>query len=476
MSKEADIQNGKNAKIKVVNPATEEVIGTFDSMNSDQVKEIVNYSREEFELWKKKDVTDRTEYIKNLGKVLKKNKQDCAKIITQEMGKPIKQSLAEIEKCAWVCDYYSQNAQVFLRDQIVPTEFYKSYVSFEPLGVIASIMPWNFPFWQVFRFCVPTVIAGNTTVLKHSSKTIGTSLKIAEVFEEAGFPENVLQVVIGDHTVGESLVKSKVDGVSLTGSVKAGKRVGELALGNLKKVVLELGGSDPFIVLDDADLVEAAETATKSRLLNTGQSCIAAKRFIVQQQIAEDFAKEFVKATEEYSVIDDPMKRDTTIGPLVSKNQVESLSKQVKDANSKGATTLSGGREIEKQGYFFEPTILSNVSREMNVLNEEVFGPVAPIVVVKDETQAIHEANNTVFGLGASIWTDDYERASNLASKIQSGIVAINEMVKSDPRLPFGGIKQSGIGRELAEHGIREFVNVKTTVMKGFNNSGLFTE
>lgn len=468
--------NTRKNKIESINPATEKVIATFDNMGNDEIQKKVKSSRESFEQWKKETVTDRSEYIKNLGKVLKKNKQDYANTITEEMGKPIKQSTAEIEKCAWVCDYYSKHAESFLQDQIVPTEFYKSYISFEPLGVIASIMPWNFPFWQVFRFSIPTIIAGNTTILKHSSKTLGSSLKIEEAFREAEFPENTFQVVIGDHTVGETLVKSKINGVSLTGSVRAGKRVAELVSQDLKKLVLELGGSDPFIILSDADISQAAEVATKARLLNTGQSCIAAKRFIVLEDVADEFTKEFVKETEEYVVVGDPMNKKTTIGPLVSKSQVESLSKQVQDAETKGAKVLIGGKEVEREGYFYEPTILSNVNREMDVLTEEVFGPAAPIVVVKNEEQAINEANGTVFGLGASIWTEDYDRASRLAGKIQSGMVAVNEMVKSDPRLPFGGVKESGIGRELSEYGIREFVNIKTLVMKGFMGGRLFAE
>lgn len=466
----------KTIKIENINPSTGKVIATFDNMSHDQIQQKIKLSREAFEVWKKKSVTDRSEYVKNLAKVLKKNKQDYATNITEEMGKPIKQSHAEIEKCEWVCDYYSQHAESFLQDQIISTEFYKSYVSFEPLGVIASIMPWNYPFWQVFRFGIPTIIAGNTTILKHSSKTLGTSLKIEEAFSEAGFPDGVFQTIIGDHTIGETLVKSNVNGVSLTGSVRAGRRVAELASQDFKKFVLELGGSDPFIVLDDADIPQAAEIATKSRLLNTGQSCIAAKRFVVLEDIAEEFTKEFVKKMQEYVVVDDPLNPKTTIGPLVSKSQVETLSSQIQDAESKGGKVLTGGKRIEREGYFFEPTILSNVNREMDVLTEEVFGPAAPIIVVKDEEQAIKEANNTTFGLGASLWTEDYERASKLAGRIQSGVVAVNEMVKSDPRLPFGGVKDSGIGRELSEYGIKEFVNIKTVMMKGFMGGGLYIE
>jgi acyl-CoA reductase-like NAD-dependent aldehyde dehydrogenase len=381
------------------------------------------------------------------------------------MGKPIRQAIAEVEKCAWLCDYYSETAESFLRDELIPTEFRKSFVSFEPLGVIAGIMPWNFPFWQAMRFAVPALTAGNVEILKHSSVCLGSALKLEDAFLEAGFPESVFQCVIGNPIVGEALIKSDIDAVSVTGSINTGKRVAELASENLKKFVLELGGSDPFIVLEDADLNQTAYMAAQSRLLNTGQSCIAAKRFIVVKDVADKFIKLFVENTEA-EVVGDPMDSKTTVGPLVRESQRQALSIQVEDARNKGANILTGGNPIDGEGYFFEPTVLGDVKHEMKVVREEVFGPAAPVIVVEGEEEAVAEANNSEFGLGASIWTNNLERGIRLGRQIQSGIVSINEMVKSDPRLPFGGTKSSGIGRELSEFGIREFVNIKSIVVK----------
>jgi acyl-CoA reductase-like NAD-dependent aldehyde dehydrogenase len=452
-------------KIETINPSTGKVIATYDKISKEEVSRKVKNARLAFEKWEKVDIFERTAFMRSLGRVMRKNKDEYAKLITEEMGKPIRQSIAEIEKCAWVCDYYSEHAESFLRDELIPTEFRKSFVSFEPLGVVAGIMPWNFPFWQVMRYAVPTVTAGNVGILKHSSISLGSALKIEEAFKDAGFPDNVFQSIIGDYEAGEALIESKIDGVSVTGSINTGKRVAQLVSKDLKKVVLELGGSDPFVVLEDADLNQAAHMATQARLLNTGQSCIAAKRFIVVKEIAEKFSKLFVENTEA-EVIGDPMNSKTTVGPLVRESQRESLSKQVEDAKTKGGRVLTGGKTISGEGYFYEPTIISNVNEMMDVVKEEVFGPAAPIIVVNNEEEAIREANNTEFGLGASIWTNNIERGTHLARQIQSGIVSINEMVKSDPRLPFGGTKYSGIGRELSEFGIKEFVNIKSIVVK----------
>lgn len=452
-------------KISTINPATGQVIRSYDSTDTQQISQIVSDARTAFEKWKKKDIVERCDYIRSLARVLNKNKDQYAKIITQEMGKPITQSYAEIEKCVWLCEYYSEYAESFLRDQIIPTEFRKSFVSFEPLGTVVGIMPWNFPFWQVMRFVVPTLIAGNVAILKHSSVCIGCALDIKDSLTEAGFPEGVFQLVIGDYRAGEALVQSKINAVSVTGSVNTGKRVAELAAAGLKKHVLELGGSDPFIVLEDADLNHTVPQAVHSRLLNTGQSCIAAKRFIVVKEIADKFTKLFVQNTEE-EIVGDPMDTKTTVGPVVRDNQRQALIRQVEDAKSKHAEILLGGNIIDGNGYYYEPTIISNVNHEMDVLREEVFGPAAPIIVVENEAEAILEANNSEFGLGASVWTSNFERGLKLAREIQSGVVKVNEMVRSDPRLPFGGVKNSGIGRELSEFGIREFVNVKSIAVK----------
>jgi succinyl-CoA reductase len=453
-------------QISTINPATGKVIASYNTTDIEQISQIVNNAtRIGFENWKKKDILERCDYIRNLAKILKKNKEQYSKIITEEMGKPLTQSYAEIDKCVWLCEYYAEYAESFLRDEIIPTEFRKSFVSFEPLGIVVGIMPWNFPFWQVMRYVVPTLIAGNVAILKHSSICIGSALKINDALNESGLPENVFQLVIGDYRAGETLIKSKIDAVSVTGSVNTGKRIAELAATDLKKCVLELGGSDPFVVLEDADLNHTARQAAQSRLLNTGQSCIAAKRFIVVKDVAEKFTKLFVENTKG-EIVGDPMNSKTTVGPLVRENQRETIIRQVEDAKSKGAKLLCGGSTIEGDGYFYEPTVISNVNHEMDILKEEVFGPVAPIVVVENESQAIWEANNSEFGLGASIWTSNFERGLRIAREIRSGVVKVNEMVRSDPRLPFGGVKYSGIGRELSKFGIREFVNIKSIVVK----------
>ncbi len=454
-----------NDQIETINPATGETIRSYNVMGPEEIKHIANDARNAFPKWRNVDLSERAVYMRKLGRIMRKNKDQYAKLITEEMGKPIRQSIAEIDKCAWVCDYYSEHAEAFLRDELVPTEFRKSFVSFEPLGVIACIMPWNFPFWQVMRFAVPVVTAGNTAILKHSSVCLGSSLEIAQAFKEAGFPENVFQVVLGDYRSGESLVQADIDGVSVTGSVHTGKRVAELATKELKKFVLELGGSDPFVVLEDADLNQTAHMAAQSRLLNTGQSCISAKRFITVKEVAKKFTDLFVEETKS-EVVGDPTDFKTTVGPLVRENQRAIIYEQVQEAKNKGADILIGGKPIEGKGFFFEPTVISNVNHDMRVLKEEVFGPVAPIVVVENDEAAITEANNSEFGLGASIWTNNIDKGVKLAKNIESGIVSINEMVRSDPRMPFGGVKNSGIGRELSEFGIKEFVNIKSVMVK----------
>src|SRR5918993_1019431 len=409
------------SKIETINPATGKILAAYENVQADEVSRKVKAAREAFPKWKKLDVAERAEHMRRLGRVMRKNREEYSRLVTEEMGKPIRQSLAEIEKCAWACDYYAEHAEAFLRDEIIPTEFRKSFVSFEPLGVVACIMPWNFPFWQVMRFAVPALTAGNVGILKHSSVCLGSAIKIEQAFMDAGFPENIFQAVVGDYRAGEALVQSNIDAVSVTGSVNTGRRVAELASQDLKKFVLELGGSDPFIVLEDADLNQTAYMATQSRLLNTGQSCIAAKRFIVVKEVADKFTTLFVENTQA-EVVGDPLESKTTI--------------------------------------------ISNVNHNMEVVREEVFGPAAPIIVVNNEEEAIMEANNSEFGLGASIWTNNIDRGIRLARQVESGIVSVNEMVKSDPRLPFGGVKKSGIGRELSEFGIKEFVNVKSVVVK----------
>jgi succinate-semialdehyde dehydrogenase/glutarate-semialdehyde dehydrogenase len=451
-------------KIKSINPYTEEVNWIYDSFSIGECRDQIENSRAAFSGWSSLSVEERTKYFTKVGEVLRQNTDIYAEIITKEMGKPIRQSRSEVQKCALLCDYYVENAAEFLKDEIVDTGAMKSYVTFEPLGVIFGIMPWNFPFWQVFRFAVPAMCAGNVCVIKHASNVPGSALEIEKVFLEAGFPEYVFKTLLIESKIAMEIIREDlVDGVSLTGSIGAGLEIGELAGGVIKPLVLELGGSDPFIVLEDADIERAAQVAVESRFLNTGQSCIAAKRFIVVEDVAVDFIEAFELNIQELK-IGDPMDEDTDIGPLAKKELVDSLEKVLKDAIKKGAEPHTYGEELDK-GFFFNPTIIPAATADMKVCNIEVFGPVAPIITVKDEDEAVEIANSTEFGLGAEIWSGDLDRAERLAKRIRSGFVAINGMVKSDPRLPFGGIKKSGVGRELSHYGLKEFVNIKTVVV-----------
>jgi succinate-semialdehyde dehydrogenase/glutarate-semialdehyde dehydrogenase len=380
------------------------------------------------------------------------------------MGKPIRDAVAEIEKCILLCDYYHQNAEKFLKNEVIETEAAKSYVVFDPLGVILGIMPWNFPFWQVARWAVPTLAAGNVCLLKHASNVPIIALEIEKIFREAGFPEHAFQtLLIGSQGAERLIEQDQIDAVSLTGSVGAGSKVGSLAGKNLKKIVLELGGSDPFMVLEDADLEKAARAAVRSRTANAGQSCIAAKRLIVMESIAEAFTEKFVAVMNGLR-IGDPMDESTDLGPVAKKEFLETLGKQLDDALKKGARAHRGPKP-PNQGYFFRPVVLTELTEEMLVLKEEVFGPIAPVITARSEQDMIRIANATEFGLGAAIWTRDISKAERLAGEIASGFIAINGIVKSDPRLPFGGVKKSGFGRELSHFGLKEFVNIKTIVI-----------
>ncbi len=448
--------------MKSINPATQQVIKEFNRLSyEDGIKEIGKSRRAFFE-WKTKPIAYRAKLLKKVSSVLKRNKNEYAEIITSEMGKPITESIKEIEKCAWVCEYYAENSKRMLKDETVKTEMKKSYVSFEPLGIILGIMPWNFPFWQVFRFAVPALAAGNACLLKHASNVPICSTTIEEIFNKSGMKNVFKSLLIDSHTAMELIENGLINGVSLTGSVGAGKKIAELSGKNLKKLVLELGGSDPYIVLKDADLKSCCATAIKARMINSGQSCIAAKRFIVVKEVAKEFEKLFVEQAKLLKV-GNPMNENTTIGPLAKLELADALELQIKDAVSKGAKILYGGYRLK--GNFFMPGIITNVEDDMKILTEETFGPIAPIIIVKDEKEAIKVANNTEFGLGASIWTRNLKKAEKLAKEIQTGTVFINGMVRSDPRLPFGGIKNSGFGRELSHYGIKEFVNIKTVVI-----------
>lgn len=451
-----------------MNPATGETTGKHKFQSLKEVTHKLKLARTTFErVWRAKSVEERASYLLRLAHELRSRKREYAKLITTEMGKTITQSEAEVEKCAWTAEVYANNATEWLKSEVASTDAQLSYVRFQPLGVVLSIMPWNFPFWQVFRFAIPALVAGNTSVLRHSNICPRSSLAIAEVFEAAGFPQGVFTSVITNHEVSSNMIASGyVQGVSFTGSVQAGSMIGQLAAKNLKKFVLELGGSDPFIVLEDADVEKAAKVGANARLICSGQSCIAAKRFIVSKSIAKDFTEKFVDELARKKV-GDPLDPQTDVGPLCSTAQVRTVDLQVKDAIRHGARPTLGAKRRPGVGAYYEPTVLEDVKPDMAVATEEVFGPVAPIWVVNDEDAAMRIANGTEFGLGSSIWTSDPQRARVLAERIDSGIVFVNELVKSDPRMPFGGVKKSGIGRELSKYGLREFVNVKSVNIFG---------
>jgi succinate-semialdehyde dehydrogenase/glutarate-semialdehyde dehydrogenase len=460
------VQSYKKRKtIQSINPFTEEVMKEFPLMTAPELNRQVHESREAFLAWRDVPVAERANYAKKLAAVLRAEKRVYAELITKEMGKAIKESLAEVEKCAWLADYYADNAEQFLKPEEIRTEAKKSYVMYQPIGIVLAIMPWNFPFWQAFRFGVPAVVAGNVALLKHASNVPMTALAIEEAFRKAGFPENVFKTVLIEVPEALRLIDDDlVDGVSLTGSNRAGGEVGAHAGGKIKKLVLELGGSDPYIVLDDADIEKAGRMAANARMINAGQSCIAAKRFIVMESVADDFSRHFMARLKELKV-GDPMDESTDIGPLARKDIRDGLKEQLRDAKAKGGKVMQADQTFKK-GFFFAPCAVVNARPNMKIMTEEVFGPIAPIITVKDDNEAIKVANDTAYGLGAAIWSRNHERAERLAGRIESGTVTINDMVKSDPRLPFGGVKKSGVGREMSHHGIKEFVNIKTVVVR----------
>ncbi len=452
--------------IQSINPANGKIIKTFREISFAQIDEIVNKTHDEFLQWKEQSFETRKKLMKNVSSVLRNKKEVYARILTEEMGKPIVQAVAEVEKCAWVCEYYAENAENILREEIVSTDASESFVRFDPLGVVLAIMPWNFPFWQVFRFAAPALMAGNVCLLKHASNVPMSALAIEEIFKEAGLPKNIFKtLMIGSSSVEYVLRNQKVKAATLTGSEPAGKKVAETCGNLLKKTVLELGGSDPFIVLDDADINSAVKTAVTARLINNGQSCIAAKRFIVVESIYEQFEKMFVEIMQNIKV-GDPMNAETELGPIAREDLLSEIEDQVNRSIEKGVKVLCGGKRIPGDGFYFEPTILANVLPNAPAYEEEIFGPVAVLIKAQDENDAIRIANDSPFGLGASLWTQNIKKAKLLATKIESGSVFINGMVKSDPRLPFGGIKNSGYGRELSHYGIKEFVNIKTVWIK----------
>lgn len=452
--------------IQTLNPATEEVVKIFEELSDEQIEEKLAKAQATFESWRKTSFKERAELMNKLAKIFKDEAREIGEIMTLEMGKPITQGIAESEKCGWVCEYYAENAEKFLANEEVETEAGESYVQFDPIGIVLAVMPWNFPFWQVLRFAAPTVMAGNVGILKHASNVPQNAAKIEEVFLKAGFPEGVFQNLhIGSKKVEGLIRDPRIKAITLTGSEYAGTQVAKVAGEEVKKTVLELGGSDPFIVLEDADIPNTCEMATTSRNINAGQSCISAKRFIIVEAVADEFTKLFVEKFEAMKV-GDPMEEDTAVGPVASKQGLEELERQIKESVDKGAKILTGGKRVGDKGYYLQPTILGDVKEGMPAYSEEFFGPVASVIVVKDEAEAIKVANSTTFGLGASIWTQDVGRAKKIVPQIDSGAVFVNAMVKSDPRMPFGGEKRSGYGRELSHYGIKEFVNIKSVWIK----------
>ncbi len=445
-----------------LNPATEELIQTYPLLTWQETEEKVRGAVQTFYQWRAVPVSKRAQCMRHLAELLRERKSQFAQLVTQEMGKPIAQSEGEIEKCAWGCEFYANEAAHFLKEEIVVTDAKKSYVRYDPLGVILGIMPWNFPFWQVLRFSVPAIMAGNVVLLKHAPNVPGSALALENLYREAGFPKNLFQSLFLNNETTATLIESPwIAGISLTGSSRAGSAVAALAGKSLKKTVLELGGSDPFIVLEDADLEKAVSAAVQSRMINAGQSCIAAKRFIIVETLFEKFKKKFVEGVQKMKV-GDPLDRANLMGPLAREDLLSNLERQVQDSISQGARRVVGGGRLQRKGYFYTPTVLEGVVPGMTAFEEEVFGPVASLVLAKDQDEAIGLANRTSYGLGATVWTQDQGRAEEIVRQIESGSVFVNSMVKSDPRLPFGGIKRSGYGRELSVIGLREFTNIKT--------------
>jgi acyl-CoA reductase-like NAD-dependent aldehyde dehydrogenase len=448
--------------IQTINPATGEVIKTFEAFNEEQIDEALGQARETFLSWRNTTFAERGALFHRLAAYLRDHQAELARTATIEMGKPIVEAEAEVEKCAWNCDFYADNAEKFLADEHVTSNATESYISYQPLGVVLALMPWNYPFWQVMRFAAPGMMAGNTAVLKHASNVSMTALELEHIFKECGFPEGAFRTVLvpGAET-GKLIADPRIAAVTLTGSDIAGMSVAAASGQGLKKNVLELGGSDAFIVLEDADLDGAAKMAVRARFQNTGQSCIAAKRFIVVEAVADEFERKFVEEAAKLK-IGDPMERETQVGPMARGDLRDALVKQVEQSVRMGANVALGGKSLDRKGYFYTPTILTHVTTDMPVFREETFGPAAAVIRAHDTDHALELANDSQFGLGGNLWTSNIDRARQLARRIESGGVFINGMTASDPRLPFGGVKHSGYGRELSWFGIREFVNVQT--------------
>jgi succinate-semialdehyde dehydrogenase / glutarate-semialdehyde dehydrogenase len=448
--------------MKPTNPATESPLQHFPEHSDEQVSARLSAAEQAFRRWRRTTVAVRAEHLNRAAGLLEDDRDKLARLMTEEMGKPVTESEVEVDKCVIGCRHFAEHADRYLAPERVETEARASYVRFDPLGPILAVMPWNFPLWQVFRFAAPALMAGNVALLKHAANTWGTALAVENIFRRSGVPEGVFTtLLISDEQADELIGHPAMRGVTLTGSERAGRVVAAEAGKHLRKVVLELGGSDPFIVLADADVDQAAEQAARARTINSGQSCIAAKRFLIEQPLLKRFQELLVGHFERLRV-GDPLDRETKIGPLARRDLLEKLHDQVQRSVAAGARCLTGGKPLDRRGWFYPPTVLADVEPGMAAFDEETFGPVAALVRARDAEHAVELANATAFGLGASVWTADRGRGEKLAARIESGCVFINEIVKSDPRLPFGGVKHSGFGRELGAAGIREFTNIKT--------------
>ena len=457
--------------IASINPATGETLQTFVSLGQEQLDARIQLAHTVFQSYRRTSFAERAGMMLGAAEILEAEKKDFARTMTLEMGKPIKGAVQEAEKCAWVCRYYAENAERHLTNELVETNATKSYGCFQPLGVVLAVMPWNFPFWQVFRFAAPSLMAGNVGLLKHSSNVPRCALAIEDIFRRAGFPEGAFQtLLIGSDQVQGVLEDSRVTAATLTGSEPAGRSVASIAGKQIKKTVLELGGSDPFIVMPSADLEATVTTAVKARTINNGQSCIAAKRFIVHTQIYDEFEKRFVEVMKQLRV-GNPLIESTDIGPLATEQILKDIEEQVQVSVAAGAKVLTGGQKFKAEGdlargNFYEPTVLVDIPKGSPAYQDEIFGPVASLFRVANIDEAIELANATPFGLGSAVWTNDDAERNRFIEELEAGSVFINGMVASDPRLPFGGTKHSGYGRELGEFGIREFVNIKTVWIK----------
>jgi succinate-semialdehyde dehydrogenase / glutarate-semialdehyde dehydrogenase len=463
--------------IATINPTTEETVRTFEPFPSARIDECLNRAVDAYRRHRLTSFAERAEHMRNAASILEGECRELGRLMTVEMGKPIGAAMAEAEKCATACRYYADNAESFLADQPVEMEGGESWIAFQPIGVVLSIMPWNFPFWQVFRFAAPALMAGNVGILKHASNVPQCALAIEDVLRRAGFDQGAFQtLLIGSEPIEGMIADSRIAAVTLTGSEGAGRSVASAAGKHLKKCVVELGGSDPFIVMPSANLDQAVSTAVTARMINNGQSCIAAKRFIVHERIYDAFLDKFVRAVAAVRV-GDPMDEKTQLGPLATASIRDDLDKQVRESVAAGARVLTGGKKLDRKGFFYAPTVLADIPNDAPANDEELFGPVASVFRAKDLDDAIRIANGTTFGLGASAWTNDQSERKRFVRDIESGLLFINGMVASDPRLPFGGVKNSGFGRELGEFGIREFVNIKSVrVVEAASDKGSATE